>query len=380
MSAGATGARVVVAGGHSAGHIEPTMNFADALKRLDPSAEITALGTVRGLDTTLIPARGYPLELIPPVPLQRKVNRALFATPRRLRESVRATGDVLDKVRAEVVVGFGGYVAVPAYLAARRRELPIVVHEANARPGVANRMAARMTTHVFTASPSLRLAHATPIGIPLRPAIANLDRAALRAEARQRFGLEPDGPVLMVTGGSQGARAINWAVSGAADALRNAGVQVLHIVGPANVVDLPDGVGSPSSAHSGLPPYVVVPYVDEMQYAYAAADFVVCRSGAMTCAELGAVGLPAVYVPLPLRGGEQRLNAESIAAAGGAVIVDNDDFTPEWVEANLVPIITDRARVAQMAAAASRAGARDAAAVLARHVLTVVAEHRRFAS
>lgn len=347
------------------------MNFADALKRLEPTAEITALGTVRGLDTTLIPARGYPLELIPPVPLQRKLNRALFATPARLRESVRATGDVLDRVGAEVVVGFGGYVAVPACLAARRRDLPIVVHEANARPGLANRMAARMTTHVFTASPGVRLAHATPIGIPLRPAIANLDRAALRAQARERFGLQPDGPVLMVTGGSQGARAINGAVSGAADALRKAGVQVLHITGPANVVDLPDGPGSP--------PYVVVRYVDEMQYAYAAADFVVCRSGAMTCAELGAVGLPAVYVPLPLRGGEQRLNAEAIAAAGGAVIVDDDDFTPDWVEANLVPIITDPARVERMSAAASRAGARDADVVLARHVLAVVAEHRRFA-
>jgi UDP-N-acetylglucosamine--N-acetylmuramyl-(pentapeptide) pyrophosphoryl-undecaprenol N-acetylglucosamine transferase len=366
------GPRVVVAGGHSAGHIEPTMNFADALRRLAPAAEITALGTVRGLDTTLIPARGYPLELIPPVPLQRKVNRALFATPARLRESVRAAGDVLDRVRAEVVVGFGGYVAVPAYLAARRRDLPIVVHEANARPGVANRLAARMTTHVFTASSGVRLAHATPIGIPLRPAIADLDRAALRAEARRRFGLEPDGPVLMVTGGSQGARAINWAVSGAATALRSAGVQVLHITGPANVVDLPDSHASP--------PYVVVPFVDEMQYAYAAADFVVCRSGAMTCAELSAVGLPAVYVPLPLRGGEQRLNAEPIAAAGGAVIVDNDDFTPDWIAANLVPMITDAARVARMSAAASRAGARDADVVLARHVLTVVSEHRRFAA
>jgi UDP-N-acetylglucosamine--N-acetylmuramyl-(pentapeptide) pyrophosphoryl-undecaprenol N-acetylglucosamine transferase len=364
-----TSPRVVVAGGHSAGHIEPAMNFADALRRLEPTAEITALGTVRGLDTTLIPARGYPLELIPPVPLQRKVNRTLFATPARLRDSVRAAGDVLDRVQAEVVVGFGGYVAMPAYLAARRREIPIVVHEANARPGVANRVAARMTTHVFTASPGVKLAHATPIGIPLRPAIAELDRAALRAEARARFGLEQDGPVLMVTGGSQGARAVNWAVSGAANALREAGVQVLHISGPDNVVDVA----------AGSPPYVVVPYVDEMQYAYAAADFVVCRSGAMTCAELGAVGLPAVYVPLPLRGGEQRLNAEAIAAAGGAVIVDNDEFTPAWVEANLVPIISDPARVAAMSAAASRAGARDADVVLARHVLIVVAESRRFA-
>jgi UDP-N-acetylglucosamine--N-acetylmuramyl-(pentapeptide) pyrophosphoryl-undecaprenol N-acetylglucosamine transferase len=361
--------RIVVAGGHSAGHIEPTMNFADAVRRLDPTAEITALGTIRGLDTTLIPARGYPLELIPPVPLQRKLNRALLATPGKLRASVRAAGAVLDRVQAEVVVGFGGYVAMPAYVAAKRRDIPIVVHEANARAGVANRVAARMTTHVFTASPGVRLAHATAIGIPLRPAIATLDRAALRSEARQRFGLDPHGPVLMVTGGSQGARAINTAISGAAPALRAAGVQVLHIVGPDNVVDVAPG----------SPPYVVVPYVDQMQYAYAAADFVVCRSGAMTCAELSAVGLPAVYVPLPLRGGEQRLNAETAVAAGAAVIVDNDQFTPAWVEANLLPIITDTARVASMSEAASRAGARDADVVLAQHVLSVIAEHRRFA-
>jgi UDP-N-acetylglucosamine--N-acetylmuramyl-(pentapeptide) pyrophosphoryl-undecaprenol N-acetylglucosamine transferase len=226
-----------------------------------------------------------------------------------------------------------------------------------------------MTRYVFTAAPTVRLAHATAIGIPLRPAIADLDRAALRYEARARFGLDADGPVLMVTGGSQGARAINAAVSGAADALRKAGVQVLHIAGPQNVDDVVVAAGSP--------PYVVVPYVDEMHYAYAAADFVVCRSGAMTCAELSAIGLPAVYVPLPLRGGEQRLNAEPIAAAGGAVIVDNDEFTPDWVEANLLPIITDTARVAAMSAAATRAGTRHADVALARRVLSIVAERRR---
>src|SRR5215472_7646079 len=148
-----TAPRVVVAGGHSAGHIEPTMNFADALRRLEPTAEITALGTIRGLDTTLVPARGYPLELIPPAPLPRTLSRDLLQTPGKLRDSVLAAGAVLDRVRAEAVVGFGGYVAMPAYLAARRRGLPIVIHEANALPGVANRLAARLTTHVFTAGP-----------------------------------------------------------------------------------------------------------------------------------------------------------------------------------------------------------------------------------
>ena len=362
--------RVVIAGGHSAGHIEPAMNLADALRRLEPAAEITALGTVRGLDTTLIPARGYPLELIAPAPLPRALNRALLQTPGRLRDAVRAAGAVLDRVRAEVVVGFGGYVAGPAYLAARQRSLPIVVHEANARPGVANRLAARMTTRVFTAAPGVRLAHATAIGIPLRPAITSLDRPALRDAARQRFGLRPDGPVLLVTGGSQGARAINAAVSGAATALRAASVQVLHITGPRHAVQVPDG--DPAG-----PPYVVIPYAGEMQYAYAAADFAVCRSGAMTCAELAAVGLPAAYVPLPLRDGEQRLNAEPAAAAGGALLVDDAHLSPAWIEATLIPVLTDPQRIAAMSARASAAGAPDAGAVLARHVLTAVAERRR---
>nr|WP_042190364.1 UDP-N-acetylglucosamine--N-acetylmuramyl-(pentapeptide) pyrophosphoryl-undecaprenol N-acetylglucosamine transferase [Kibdelosporangium sp. MJ126-NF4]CEL19272.1 UDP-N-acetylglucosamine--N-acetylmuramyl-(pentapeptide) pyrophosphoryl-undecaprenol N-acetylglucosamine transferase [Kibdelosporangium sp. MJ126-NF4]CTQ94929.1 UDP-N-acetylglucosamine--N-acetylmuramyl-(pentapeptide) pyrophosphoryl-undecaprenol N-acetylglucosamine transferase (EC 2.4.1.227) [Kibdelosporangium sp. MJ126-NF4] len=361
-----TAPRVVVAGGHSAGHIEPMMNFADAVRRLEPTAEITALGTVRGLDTTLIPARGYPLELIPPVPLPRTLNRALLQTPGRLRDSVRAAGAVLDRVRAEVVVGFGGYVAMPAYLAARSRGLPIVVHEANAQPGVANRLAARMTTHVFTAAPSVRLAHATAIGIPLRPTITGLNRPALRPAARHRFGLRLDAPVLMVTGGSQGAKAINAAVSGAAPSLRAAGIQVLHITGPKHTVEVPDGD----------PPYVVVPYVDEMQYAYAAADFVICRSGAMTCAELAAVGLPAAYVPLPLRGGEQRLNAEPVVAAGGALLVDDADLTPGWIVNTLIPVLIDHERLAAMSGHAWAIGASDADVVLAQHVLTTVAERR----
>jgi len=163
--------------------------------------------------------------------------------------------------------------------------------------------------------------------------------------------------------------AISAAVSGAAAALRAAGVQVLHITGPQHVVEVPDGD----------PPYVVLPYLDEMQYAYAAADFVICRSGAMTCAELAAVGLPAAYVPLPLRGGEQRRNAEPVVAAGGALLVDNADLDPGWIQTILIPVLTDPERIAAMSAHASTAGTPDAADVLARHVLTAVAERRAFA-
>jgi len=359
--------RIVVAGGHSAGHIEPAMNVADAIRALDPTAEITALGTERGLDTTLIPARGYSLELIPPVPLPRRLNLALLKTPGRVADAVRAAGAVLDRVQADVVVGFGGYVAVPAYLAARKRRIPIVVHEANARPGVANRLAARLTTHVFTASPAVKIRHGVPIGIPLRPAISELDRAACRPAARAQFGLASDLPTLLVTGGSQGARTLNTAALGAEKAFVHAGVQVLHIAGNKNPVQAP-------RRGDGQAPYVVLPYLNTMADAYAAADFVLCRSGAMTCAELTAVGLAAAYVPLPLRGGEQRLNAEPIVAAGGGLMVSDADCTPEWVADNVTEVLTDPARLTAMTTAARQAGARDAGIVLARHILEVARE------
>jgi UDP-N-acetylglucosamine--N-acetylmuramyl-(pentapeptide) pyrophosphoryl-undecaprenol N-acetylglucosamine transferase len=355
-------ASIVIAGGHSAGHIEPAMNVADALRRIAPEVTITAIGTARGLDTALIPARGYPLELIPPVPLPRKPNLALLKTPGRLADAVRAAGQVLDRVGAEVVVGFGSYVALPTYLAARNRKLPIVLHEANARAGIANRIAARFAAEVFTASDSVRIAHANPVGMPLRPAIADLDRAAARPAARQLFGLRPELPTLLVTGGSQGAVRINQALLGSQRELAESGIQVLHIPGPKNPVTTPS-----RTAHE--PPYVVLPYLDDMAAGYAAADFVLCRSGAMTVAELTAVGLPACYVPLPLRGGEQGTNAEPIVQAGGGVLVADAELTPDWIALNVLPILRDPDRLATMSGAARRTGARDAATVMARRIL-----------
>ena len=254
---------VVLAGGGTAGHIEPALAVADALRRVDPRLPLTCLGTERGLETRLVPLRGYDLELIPPVPLPRKPSADLLSVPGRLAHAVRAAGEVLDRTRAQVVVGFGGYVATPAYLAARRRQIPIVVHDANVKAGLANRIGALFTRHVFTAHPGTKLAHATCIGIPLRKEISGLDRLALADKARDHFGLRPDLPVLLVTGGSQGARSLNLAVLDAAGEIRAAGVQVLHLLGPRSGLD----VHLPAAG----PPYVTLPYVDRMDLAYAAA-------------------------------------------------------------------------------------------------------------
>jgi UDP-N-acetylglucosamine--N-acetylmuramyl-(pentapeptide) pyrophosphoryl-undecaprenol N-acetylglucosamine transferase len=356
--------RVVLAGGGSAGHIEPALAVADALRQAQPDVEVTCLGTERGLETRLIPLRGYPLELIPAVPMPRRVTPKLLTVPGRLTGAINAAAGVLDRTRAEVLVGFGGYVATPAYLAARRRKVPIIVHEANPRPGLANRLGARFTTHVFTGHPDTQLRNSKYIGIPIRREIAELDRLAIGDKARAHFGLRPDLPVLLVTGGSQGARSLNQAVFGAAKWLREAGVQVLHVIGPRN------GADAPVTA-TGVP-YVATSYVDRMDLAYAAADFALCRAGAMTCAELTAVGLPAAYVPLPIGNGEQRLNAVPIVQRGGGMLVNDADLSPEWIRDTLLPVLINIDQVADMSEAAASLGRADAAAWLAEAVIEIV--------
>ncbi len=357
---------VVLAGGGTAGHIEPALSLADALRRADDSVGITALGTARGLETRLVPERGYELALIPAVPLPRKPTPELLGVPGRLGGAIRKVAATLDEVGADVVVGFGGYVAMPAYLAARSRGTPIVVHEANARPGLANRIGAKLTEYVATGTPDTRLPHARHIGIPLRRSIATLDRESMRPFGLSEFGLEPNRPTLLVFGGSQGARRLNETVRAAAPRLRAAGVQVLHVVGPGNAADVPEP--APAAGPGSGPPYVTVPYVDRMDLAYAAADIALCRAGAMTCAELAAVGLPGAFVPLPIGNGEQRLNAAPVVKAGGGLLVDDAALSAEWIVGELVPLLVDPVRMEGMGKAAADFGRRDADEVLARMV------------
>jgi UDP-N-acetylglucosamine--N-acetylmuramyl-(pentapeptide) pyrophosphoryl-undecaprenol N-acetylglucosamine transferase len=360
---------VVLAGGGTAGHVEPAMAVADALTALDPNVRITALGTARGLETRLVPERGYHLELITPVPLPRKPSGDLVRLPLRVRRAVKQTRAVLDDVGADVIIGFGGYVALPAYLAARggalrRHAVPVVIHEANASAGWANRVGARSARRVLAAVPDPGLRRVEVVGVPVRAAITSLDRTALRAQARAHFGFAADARVLLVFGGSQGAQSINRAVSAAAKDLAVAGISVLHAHGPKNTLDL-------RVPADGDPPYVAVPYLDRMDLAYAAADLAICRSGAMTVAEVTAVGLPAVYVPLPIGNGEQRLNALPVVNAGGGLLVDDADLSPGVVADTVAGLLTDTPRMAAMTSAAALAGHRDAAQRVAEVALEV---------
>ncbi|MPZ25826.1 MAG: undecaprenyldiphospho-muramoylpentapeptide beta-N-acetylglucosaminyltransferase [Micromonosporaceae bacterium] len=360
---------VVLAGGGTGGHVFPLLAFADCLRRHDPAVRITCLGTPRGLENELIPPHGYELRHVPAYQLPRSVGMDLFRTPDRMWQAARAAGRILDEVSAQVVVGFGGYVAVPAYLAAWRRELPSVIHEMNVPPGIANRLAMKLTPHVavgFDHQPvqARALRKAEVVGVPLRRSIATLDRSARRAQALAHFGLRPDAPVLFVFGASQGARSINLAMAAAAKTVTGAGVQVLHVTGARN-----EDVAIPA----GLPmPYVTRRFLDEMELGYAAADLVLSRSGGMTCAELAAVGLPAIYVPYPYSNQEQRRNALPVVQAGGGLLVDDAELTPEWVERYVPELLHDPPRLAMMGAAAAAYGRRDGDEALREFVLRVV--------
>ncbi|MGJ3507320.1 UDP-N-acetylglucosamine--N-acetylmuramyl-(pentapeptide) pyrophosphoryl-undecaprenol N-acetylglucosamine transferase [Enemella sp. A6] len=367
-------ARIVLAGGGTAGHTSPLIATAQRLTELDPGADLLVIGTPKGLENTVIPAAGLRLELVEPVPLPRRPNKDLFTLPVRLGRSVRAAKKILTDHRADVLVGFGGYVSVPAYLAARSLKVPIVVHEGNSVPGIANKLGARFTTDVVITFPGTPLRHAQHLGLPLRRTItdaAGLDagaRAAVRAEARAEYGLHPDLPLLLVSGGSQGARSINTAVSAAAtEGLLAGGIQVLHVLGAKNFTEQHVRIEDPSGAV-----YQPVPYVDAMERAYLAADLMVGRSGAGTVVETAVIGLPTILVPLPHGNGEQGRNAAPLVDAGGARLVDDADCTPELLGRLVPELINDPQTLARMRAAGQGLMPADADLRLAEMVLAAV--------
>lgn len=344
--------KVVLAGGGSAGHVNPLLATAAEILRRHPDSHLHVLGTETGLETVLVPAAGLPLTFVPRARVPRSLSPEWFALPGRLAKAVRVSKDLVQQVQPDVVVGFGGYVSTPAFMAAQGR--PIVVHEGNARPGLANRYGARTARVVALTFPSTPLVAKTGrtivTGLPLRAPIARLveERAAGRGDAARLagaavLGLDPSLPTLVVTGGSLGALSINASASGAIADLAARG-QVIHITGKGKdeaVRDAWVAAGSPTTYH-------VLDYLTEMEHAYAVADIVLTRSGAGMVSELGALGIAGVFVPFPIGNGEQRLNATDTIAAGGGILVDDKDLTSTFVRNTVGGLLSDPARAREI--------------------------------
>ena len=322
-------ASIVLAGGGTAGHIEPALAVARVWKSQNPHDQITFLGTAKGLENTLIPAAGFNVSNIPKVRISRTPSLSWVRIPFELVASVKACRTILKG--SDLLIGFGGYVSAPAYIAARLLGLPMIIHEANAKPGWANRLGALFTPYLAVAHGVNTGAFSAALitGLPLRSDVADgLKRAegdwkSARAQAKNRLGFDSSKPLVFVMGGSQGSVAINKVIEQSVPMFSKKDIAIMHSVGRANTLPTATDLYRP------------VAYVDQMADAYLAADLIIARSGAVTCAEFRALGRYALFVPLPIGNGEQFHNAQGLVADGRAEVIDQKQFTRSYLETHI---------------------------------------------
>jgi UDP-N-acetylglucosamine--N-acetylmuramyl-(pentapeptide) pyrophosphoryl-undecaprenol N-acetylglucosamine transferase len=329
---------IVVAAGGTGGHIYPGLAVANALRALDPSVQITFVGTPRGLEQRLITT--YPLVMVDMVPW-----RGSRYAPQFLMATARATAQVLRRVRADAVVAMGGYPSLPTVIGARLRRIPVVIHESGATAGRANRLAARFTPNIAVSFASATFPGRSPrvTGMPLNPENLSGNPGAYAK------------PMVFITGGSQGSVRLN-----------DLAVELAHRWTDTNIV-LKTGKDHRVESTGVLHAY---DYLDSIGDAYASADVVVTRAGASTVAELAVWGIPSILVPYPhALDNDQDYNAAVLADVGGAVVVRDAEATADVVGPIIEDLLAHSDKRAAMGAAARSVGHKDAAEILARWVL-----------
>lgn len=349
---------VVLAGGGTGGHVYPALAMGDALKAR--GHHVLYYGEAARLEGRVAPDRGYPFRPVDAVAYPRAGLAAKVRFAWQLLLASWRTRRLLRDDGATLVLGVGGYVMAPTVFAAWSLGIPAVIHESNVAPGLANRASARVArlvllTYAETAKHLPATVRTEVVGCPVSPAVLTGDRA----QARARYGLDPDRPTLVVVGGSLGAQRINEvAVAAAGDG----GFQVLHITGPRYHAEFLAAYGPTPPAHVR-----VVDYEHRMADAYAAADLVLCRAGSSTLAELCALGKPSVLIPSPnVTDNHQEANARGLEHAGAARVFVERDMDVAAVVAELRAVLLDPARLAAMGAAARGLGRADVATEVAR--------------
>ena len=323
--------KIIFAGGGTAGHVEPALAVASWLRSKKPEWQYQFIGTKTGLENQLVPEAGFELRHIPKVLMPRQL------TPSRLFWPVKILIATWQGIKickdADLIIGFGGYACPPLYLAGAILRKPIFIHEANAIPGWANKLGAPFASKIFIAFSRAglkigRWKNAILSGMPIRAEIisSTFESKEVISTKRQaqleKWRLSADKQTVLVFGGSLGSRHINEAILQSLASFTEKGVQVVHSVGRNNPL--------PTRTENYLP----LAYIEDMASAYHAVDLVIARSGALTCAELAAVGKFAVLIPLPIGNGEQAANASDLQAAGAAIVVADDKFNSGWLSSN----------------------------------------------
>lgn len=347
--------KIAIAAAGTGGHVFPALAVADVL--VERGHEVVFFGGDRMADRA-VPAAGHRLVSAPISGLSRESIRANRSVPGQVMRAARLWSGVLKQERVAVMLAMGGYVTGPATLAALRRRVPIILHEQNAVPGLANRLAAPLARRILVAfeQATRLLPRAQVVGNPLRPGVVvPVDRV----EALKRYDVGPDRPVVGVTGGSQGARVINERVAEMVKDWRAGPVGVIHLVGSSSDIA---AAGNPLVEHR------VVEYEDQMQFFYSAADLVIARAGASTVSELAATDTPSILVPYAFgTASHQAANAGVLADAGAARILPQERLAE--LAAMVADLVADADSLGSMSRAASSLAVGDAAEQVANIVL-----------
>ena len=356
--------RAIVAGGGTGGHVIPALAIANQLKKTY-AAEVLFIGTARGIENRLVPAAGFPLQLVLVGALKNVSLTTRLKTAFDLPRAGWDAGRMLNQFAPDVVIGVGGYASGPAMLAAVVKQIPTLAFEPNVVPGFANRMVARFVSGaaVHFQETAKYFRHAEVTGVPVRQAFFEI--------APKRGGV----PTLLVFGGSQGAHAINDAMIRCLPVLQREapGIHIIHQTGERDyngaLAAYQSVQNKAGSEH--VFSFEVSKFIDDMPAAFARADLLVCRSGASTVAEIAAAGKPAVFVPFPRAADDhQRVNAEALARHGAAVVVEESKLEGVWLAETIAALLQDSQRLQRMSQAARELShpnaARDIAAMAAR--------------
>lgn len=357
--------RVMFACGGTGGHIYPALAVADELKRKQPEAEFLFIGGTKGREQKIVGNSGFPVKTIPVTALPRTISPKLLGFTVKLGVSILTSRRYIRKFKPAVIMATGSYIAGPPMMAALTMRVPLVILEQNTYPGITNRKLGRYADIVFLGFDGAEKnfngkVKGTVTGNPVRADIGT----AHRDESARAFGFDPSLKTMLAFGGSQGARAINNALSGAVEAIADQGIQVLWQTG--------DREYEQWSSYDGRSEgrIRICKYIDNMAQAYAAADLVVARAGAMSISEITVCGLPAVFIPLAIApGNHQEINARMMVDAGAASVIFERELTSSLLESETIRIVTSDERLAAMSKASEKIGKKNAAGIIAEIII-----------
>ncbi len=357
--------RILLAGGGTGGHLFPALAIAEEIRRIQPDAQVRFVGTNGKIESRVVPQHGYPLDIIWISGFHRRLTIENLLFPVKVMVSLMQSSTLIRKFKPDVIVGTGGYVCGPVLYIGSKLGIPTVVHESNSYPGITTRMLANQATRVFTAFEATnrwlkRVDNVELVGTPIR----NL-RGASRKTALSFFDLEASRKTVLVVGGSHGATSMNTAMKSVLANPKCKGIQFLWQTGEKDF----DGI----SKQFGRQKHTrIKPFIDRMDYAYAAADVIVSRAGATTIAEITALGKPAILVPYPHAAADhQTQNALTLVDGGAAIMIPDKDIHSQLVGV-LLALLKDEQRRKQMAQASRALGRREAGTIIARKILDLV--------